>query len=203
MKKVLIVLSLIILTGCGSKEFKEVYENINIGNNIESYQLDLRIYGNRDNKRINEMYKIDNYKNQKYKIDTINVIYYFVDGRLFEEGIDENSKYKESSENIFYDTDLILQGLNNITSKKEVENDIDGKELKVYEIKLKDEYIEELLNKLGYTNNFKEVSGKVYLENENIFKICYKIDNLNIDGAFFRINSIKDFNIDVKTNINI
>lgn len=202
MKKIIILLlSIIILTGCTDKELKEKYNDIK--NSIESYQLDLRIYGSFDNKKVNKIYKIDNYKNQKYKIDTINVIYYFVDGKLFEEQIDENSKYKESSENIFYDTDLILQGLNNITSKKEVENDIDGKELKVYEIKLKDEYIEELLNKLGYTNNFKEVSGKVYLENENIFKICYKIDNLNIDGAFFRINSIKDFNIDVKTNINI
>lgn len=202
MKKIIILLlSIIILTGCTDKELKEEYNDIK--NSIESYQLDLRVYGSFDNKKVNKIYKIDNYKNQKYKIDTINVIYYFVDGRLFEEQIDENSKYKESSENIFYDTDLILQGLNNITSKKEFENDIDGKELKVYEIKLKDEYIEELLNKLGYTNNFKEVSGKVYLENENIFKICYKIDNLNIDGAFFRINSIKDFNIDVKTNINI
>lgn len=200
-KLIILLLSIIILMGCTDKELKEKYNDTK--NSIESYQLDLRIYGSFDNKKVNKIYKIDNYKNQKYKIDTINVIYYFVDGRLFEEQIDENSKYKESSENIFYDTDLILQGLNNITSKKEVENDIDGKELKVYEIKLKDEYIEELLNKLGYTNNFKEVSGKVYLENENIFKICYKIDNLNIDGAFFRINSIKDFNIDVKTNINI
>ena len=200
-KLIILLLSIIILTGCTDKELKEKYNDTK--KSVESYQLDLRVYGNFDNKKINKTYKIDNYKNQKYKIDTINVIYYFVDGRLFEEQIDENIEYKESSENIFYDTDLILQGLNNITSKKEVENGIDGKELKVYEIKLKDEYIEELLNKLGYTNNFKEVSGKVYLENENIFKICYKIDNLNIDGAFFRINSIKDFNIDVKTNINI
>ena len=200
-KLIILLLSIIILTGCTDKELKEEYNDIK--NSVEIYQLDLRVYGSFDNKKINKTYKIDNYKNQKYKIDTINVIYYFVDGRLFEEQIDENIEYKESSENIFYDTDLILQGLNNITSKKEVENDIDGKELKVYEIKLKDEYIEELLNKLGYTNNFKEVSGKVYLENENVFKICYKIDNLNIDGAFFRINSIKDFNIDVKTNSNI
>ena len=200
-KLIILLLSIIILTGCTDKELKEKYNDIK--KSVESYQLDLRVYGSFDNKKVNKTYKIDNYKNQKYKIDTINVIYYFVDGRLFEEQIDENIEYKESSENIFYDTDLILQGLNNITSKKEVENDIDGKELKVYEIKLKDEYIEELLNKLGYTNNFKEVSGKVYLENENIFKICYKIDNLNIDGAFFRINSIKDFNIDVKTNSNI
>ena len=204
MKKVLIILSLILLTGCGNKEFKEVYENMNIGDNIESYQLDLRIYGNIDNKTINEMYKIDNYKNQKYKIDTFNLTYYFIDGKMFEEKeVMEEIQYNETNENIFYDTNIILEGLNNITSKKEIENDIEGKELKVYEVKIKDNYIKELLNKLGYTNSYNEASGKVYLENENIYKIIYIIDDLNINGTFFRINGINDINIDVKTNSEI
>ena len=204
MKKVLIVLSLIILTGCGSKEFKEVYENINIGNNIESYQLDLRIYGNRDNKRINEMYKIDNYKNQKYKIDTFDLTYYFIDGKIYEEKeVMEEIIYNETDENIFYDTSIILEGLNNITSKKEIENDIEGKELKVYEVELKDDYIKELLNKLGYTNSYNEASGKVYLENDIIYKVIYIVDDLNINGTFFRVNGINDINIDVNTSSEI
>ena len=204
MKKVLIVLSLIILTGCGSKEFKEAYENINIGNNIESYQLDLRIYGNRDNKRINEMYKIDNYQNQKYKIDTFNLTYYFIDGKMYEEKeVKEEIIYNETNENIFYDTSIILEGLNNITSKKEIENDIEGKELKVYEVDLKDDYIKELLNKLGYTNSYTEASGKVYLENDNIYKVIYIVDELNINGTFFRVNGINDININVNTSSEI
>ena len=204
MKKVLIILSLILLTGCSSKEFKEAYENINIGNNIESYQLDLRIYGNRDNKRINEMYKIDNYKNQKYKIDTFNLTYYFIDGKMFEENeIKEEIQYNETDENIFYDTNIILEGLNNITSKKEIENDIEGKELILYEVKLKDDYIKNLLNKLDDTNNYNEAYGKVYLENNNIYKVIYIVDDLNINGTFFRVNGINDINIDVKTNSEI
>ena len=137
MKKVLIILSLILLTGCGNKEFKSAYENMNIGKNIESYQLDLRIYGSVDNKRINKMYKIDNYKNQKYKIDTFDLTYYFIDGKMYEEKeIMEEIQYNETNENIFYDTNIILDGLNNITSKTEIENDIEGKELKVYEEKM-------------------------------------------------------------------
>ena len=204
MKKVLIILSLILLTGCGSKEFKEAYENINIGNNIESYQLDLRIYGKRDNKRISEMYKIDNYKNQKYKIDTFNLTYYFIDGKMFEEKeVKEEIQYNETDENIFYDTSIILEGLNNITSKKEIENDLEGKELVLYEVKLKDDYIKELLNKLGYTNSYNEASGKVYLENNNIYKVIYILDDLNINGTFFRVNGINNININVKTSSEI
>ena len=205
MKKIImLLLSITLLTGCTEKEFKEKYDDMKIGESIESYQLDLRIYGNSDNKKINEMYKIDNYKNQKYKIDTLNLTYYFIDGKMYEEKeIKEEIEYNETKENIFYDTDIILQGLNNITSKKEIKNDIDGKEMKVYEVKYKDEFIKDLLNKLGYSNNYKEVKGKVYLENDKIYKIIYVIDNLNINGTFFRINGIKDFNIDVKTNSNV
>ncbi len=196
MKKVLLALSLILLTGCNNKEFKEAYENMNIGDNIESYQLDLRIYGNIDNKSISEMYKIDNYKNQKYKIDTFDLTYYFIDGKMYEKNETlEETKYNETEENIFYDTNIILEGLNNITSKKEIENDIKGKELKVYEVKLKDDYIKELLNKLGYTNSYNEASGKVYLENNNAYKVIYIIDELNVNGTFFRINNISDINI--------
>ena len=198
MKKILIILSVILLTGCGNEEFKKAYENINIGDNIESYQLDLRIYGNIDNESINEMYKIDNYKNLKYKIDTFDLTYYFIDGKMYEEKeILEETQYSETNENIFYDTNIILEGLNNIKSKKAIENDIEGKVLTAYEVKLKDNYIKELLNKLGYTNNYNDVSGKVYLENDNIYKIIYVVDNLNINGTFFRVNSINDININV------
>ena len=204
MKKILIVLSLILLTGCGNKEFKEAYKNINIGDNIESYQLDLRIYGSIDDKRINEMYKIDNYKNQKYKINTFDLTYYFIDGKMYEEKeIMEEIQYNETNENIFYDTNIILEGLNNITSKTEIENDIEGKELEVYEVKLKDNYIKDLLNKLGYTNSYNEANGKVYLDNDNIYKVIYTIDDLNINGTFFRVNGINDINIDVNTSSEI
>ncbi len=204
MKKILIVLSLFLLTGCGNKEFKEAYKNMNIGKNIESYQLDLRIYGSIDNKRINEMYKIDNYENQKYKIDTFDLTYYFIDGKMYEEKeIMEEIQYNETKQNIFYDTNIILDGLNNITSKTEIENDIEGKELKLYEVELKDEYIKELLNKLGYINSYNEASGKIYLENNNIYKIIYTVDDLNVNGTFFRVNGINDININVKTNSEI
>ena len=204
MKKILIVLSLFLLTGCGNKEFKEAYKNMNIGKNIESYQLDLRIYGSIDNKRINEMYKIDNYENQKYKIDTFDLTYYFIDGKMYEEKeIMEEIQYNETKQNIFYDTNIILDGLNNITSKTEIENDIEGKELKLYEVELKGEYIKELLNKLGYINSYNEASGKIYLENNNIYKIIYTVDDLNVNGTFFRVNGINDININVKTNSEI
>ncbi len=205
MKKIfIIVFCLILLTGCNGKELKEIYNNMKIGESIESYQLDLRIYGENNGERVNEMYKIDNYKNQKYKIDTYNLTYYFIDGIMYEEKeIKEEIVYNKTNDEIFYDTDIILEGLNNITAKEEIENDIEGKELKVYEVELNDEYIKELLSKIGYQNDYSEAKGKVYLENDNIYKVIYIVDGLTINGTYFRINNINDINIDVKGDSNI
>lgn len=205
MKKIfIIVFCLILLTGCNGKELKEVYNNMKIGESIESYQLDLRIYGENNGERVNEMYKIDNYKNQKYKIDTYNLTYYFIDGIMYEEKeIKEEIVYNKTNDEIFYDTDIILEGLNNITAKEEIENDIEGKKLKVYEVELNDEYIKELLSKIGYQNDYSEAKGKVYLENDNIYKVIYIVDGLTINGTYFRINNINDINIDVKGDSNI
>lgn len=68
---------------------------------------------------------------------------------------------------------------------------------------MKDEYIKELLNKLGYINSYNEASGKIYLENDNIYKVIYIIDDLNINGTFFRVNGINDINIDVNPSSEI
>ena len=48
--------------------------------NIESYQLDLRIYG-----KENKMIKIDNYKNEEFKIVTNDDTYYVLNGITYKE----------------------------------------------------------------------------------------------------------------------
>lgn len=199
MKKLFcLLLGAILLTGCGSK-LEKTYDNMKIGDNIESYQLDLRIYGTVDNKRVNEIIKIDNYKNVQYKIDNSEFTYYVANGVTYktpsrlEEG--KEQVYEKVTEDLFYDTDLLLQGLNNIKSKTETENDL-NLELEVYNIELKDSYIKDLLTKLGYDSNFTESSGKLYLSDGNLYKIIYNVDSLIIDAGFFRINGIREFNID-------
>ena len=212
MKKILLALSLflIFLTGCGVN-LEEQYKKMEIGKEIDSYQLDLRIYGTFDNMKINEMYKIDNYKNKEFKIQTKEATYYIVNDILYKEvNTDDNKNnkvphlseeknivsYEKTNDNVFKETDILLQGLNNIKSKKEIDNDITALELEVYSIKIKDEYIKSLLKKLGYADKFEKASGKVYLQNENLYKLVCKIDDLTINATFLKVNDIKEINID-------
>ena len=71
MKKSLVlwILLLLAISGCGKKNFDKEYNNMQIGN-IDSYQLDLRIYGEE-----NVNFKIDNYKNESYKVYTSCLLY--------------------------------------------------------------------------------------------------------------------------------
>ncbi len=72
MKKVLLgIIGVLILTGCTNKEMVSYYENTKAGGKIDSYQLDLRIYGTYGDKTFNEIVRVDNYKGTQFKVDNI------------------------------------------------------------------------------------------------------------------------------------
>ena len=189
MKKILLILiPILILTGCG-KNLNKQYEDMQIGN-IESYQLDLRIYG-----KENKMIKIDNYKNEEFKIVTNDDTYYVLNGITYKETENKETKYEKVDEKVFTNTDLLLQALKNIKSKKEIDNDIKGLDLKLYEVTMDSNYVKSLLKELGYSEEYSNITSKVYLQNNTIYRIEHKIDDLKISATFFRINNIKKLNI--------
>lgn len=189
MKKILLILiPILILTGCG-KNLNKQYEDMQIGN-IESYQLDLRIYG-----KENKMIKIDNYKNEEFKIITNDDTYYVLNGITYKEIENKETKYEKVDEKVFTNTDLLLQALKNIKSKKEIDNDIKGLDLKLYEVTIDSNYIKSLLKELGYSEEYSNITSKVYLQNNTIYRIEHKIDDLKISATFFRVNNIKKSNI--------
>lgn len=189
MKKILLILiPILILTGCG-KNLNKQYEDMQIGN-IESYQLDLRIYG-----KENKMIKIDNYKNEEFKIVTNDDTYYVLNGITYKEIENKETKYEKVDEKVFTNTDLLLQALKNIKSKKEIDNDIKGLDLKLYEVTIDSNYIKSLLKELGYSEEYSNITSKVYLQNNTIYRIEHKIDDLKISATFFRVNNIKKSNI--------
>ena len=189
MKKILLILiPILILTGCG-KNLNKQYEDMQIGN-IESYQLDLRIYG-----KENKMIKIDNYKNEEFKIVTNDDTYYVLNGITYKETKNKETKYEKVDEKVFTNTDLLLQALKNIKSKKEIDNDIKGLDLKLYEVTIDSNYIKSLLKELGYSEEYSNITSKVYLQNNTIYRIEHKIDDLKISATFFRVNNIKKSNI--------
>ena len=48
-----------------------------------------------------------------------------------------------------------------------------------------------LLNELAYDSNYNNAKGKIYIKDNNIYKIIYEIDDLTITATFFRINNIR------------
>ena len=96
MKKSLVlwILLLLAISGCGKKNFDKEYNNMQIGN-IDSYQLDLRIYG-----KENKMIKIDNYKNEEFKIVTNDDTYYVLNGITYKETENKETKYEKVDEPI-------------------------------------------------------------------------------------------------------
>ena len=189
MKKILLILiPILILTGCG-KNLNKQYEDMQIGN-IESYQLDLRIYG-----KENKMIKIDNYKNEEFKIVTNDDTYYVLNGITYKETENKETKYEKVDEKVFTNTDLLLQALKNIKSKKEIDNDIKGLDLKLYEVTIDSNYIKSLLKELGYSEEYSNITSKIYLQNNTIYRIEHKIDDLKISATFFRVNNIKKLSI--------
>ena len=192
MKKILLILiPILILTGCG-KNLNKQYEDMQIGN-IESYQLDLRIYG-----KENKMIKIDNYKNEEFKIVTNDDTYYVLNGITYKETENKETKYEKVDEKVFTNTDLLLQALKNIKAKKEIDNDIKGLDLKLYEVTIDSNYIKSLLKELGYSEEYSNITSKIYLQNNTIYRIEHKIDDLKISATFFRVNNIKELNINVE-----
>lgn len=192
MKKILlIIIPILILTGCG-KNLNKQYEDMQIGN-IESYQLDLRIYG-----KENKMIKIDNYKNEEFKIVTNDDTYYVLNGITYKETENKETKYEKVDEKVFTNTDLLLQALKNIKSKKEIDNDIKGLDLKLYEVTIDSNYVKSLLKELGYSEEYSNITSKIYLQNNTIYRIEHKIDDLKISATFFRVNNIKELNINVE-----
>ena len=189
MKKILLILiPILILTGCG-KNLNKQYEDMQIGN-IESYQLDLRIYG-----KENKMIKIDNYKNEEFKIITNDDTYYVLNGITYKETENKETKYEKVDEKVFTNTDLLLQALKNIKAKKEIDNDIKGLDLKLYEVTIDSNYIKSLLKELGYSEEYSNITSKIYLQNNTIYRIEHKIDDLKISATFFRVNNIKKLSI--------
>ena len=72
MKKLLLAfVGVLILSGCTNKEMVTYYENTKAGGAIDSYQLDLRIYGTFNEKSYSEIVRVDNYKGTQLKIDYI------------------------------------------------------------------------------------------------------------------------------------
>lgn len=208
MKKILLgILGVLLISGCTNKDMVSYYENTKAGGAIDSYQLDLRIYGSYGGETYNEIVRVDNYKGTQFKIDNIgkntavpNVeekepnseeteddmlpflrdnASYRIDNKNYE--LKDNS-YVEVETLMYTNPDSYLEVLTKAKKVEELKEDKIGEETyKTYTFKVNKSDMESIL-KDGALKDLKlksDVSAKVWIDKDaRVYRIIYYL----VDG---------------------
>lgn len=168
---------------------------------ISGYRMDLRIYGTYNNKNINKIIMINNYKDTNKDI-TIS------DGDKEEHYIIKDSKkYKVeddalvSIDNVSYsNTDVYLKNINNIKNIKESKDEkIGDKTYKVYTGKVSASDMSDILkeSQLDIKLN-SDIDTEVWLTQDNyVYKVYYKLDSLTIYASYFGYDTINKIDLNM------
>ena len=167
----------------------------------KSYRMDLRIYGIYNNKGINKIIMVNNYKNTDKEITVT------VDGKEEKYLIKDNKNYKivdEKLSNIdkvpYENTEVYLNGVNKLKNLKQGESQSIGKDkYKVYKGEISAKDIEDILKEsdLDIKTN-KDIETEVWLTSDNyVYKVYYKLDNLTIYASYFGYGSMNKVNLDM------
>lgn len=202
MKKYLIgcLLAVLLLTGCGKNEITKSYDKMQIGKEIESYQLDLRIYGTHNNKSVSEIVRVDNYKGTQFRIDYISMsnrketpreraerdekdlrkdnALYIIDNVKYRQN-DSGRFVKTTEESLYTDPTLYLNGLKHLKSNEYNREETSAdKKYKVYTISVKASTMKDILKNsvLQDVKLTKDVTGEVWIDaDEYVYKIIYNV----------------------------
>ena len=215
MKKFLVVVaSVLLLVGCGNKELKKYYDNMEVNPNMIGYTIDLRFDGIYNDKKVNDIVRVDNYMNKDYIINDSNRVIdkedslreadlYISNGKSY---VMKEEKYISVEETSMYtNTNIYLTGL--LKAKKvgkPTEDEIGTKKYTSYTFKVDKKTMNEILKntslKLEVT---KDVEAKVYIEEDKVYKIVYNIhtgleqeDTLVLSVCYFKFNGTRELNID-------
>ncbi|HOZ54351.1 MAG TPA: hypothetical protein PKY25_03395 [Bacilli bacterium] len=215
MKKIyILVIFLLLLSGCSKSDLKKYYENMSIKfNKIQGYKLDLRIVGNTDKIIVNKTIKISNFRNTDYEISTANIIknmfdafkngktalndnydkIYIINNKVYEE--DENLKLVKSSKKLssikYRNPNTYLEGLINVKKvKKIIDLTILKEKYKVYDVIVNKKYISKIVTDTGIKfEGKKDCSAKIYIDKyKRVNKIIYTIEGITITATYYDIN---------------
>jgi outer membrane lipoprotein-sorting protein len=210
-KKIFVLVVLLLtVNGCTSHDFDIYYENMKSSNSgINGYSMNLRIYGNYDNIRINEIIRISDYKDLEYKITKLDLpkrdeagkynndeirndkVIYIVNGKTYVAL--EGKKYSVANEDVKYNNpSLYIEGLKNISDVKEKTSEkINNQTYIVYSVTFNKDFIYELVDDINVdaVKIKNDVTGKIYVTEENYLdRIIYNIDNVTIDAYYYEID---------------
>ena len=143
MKKIILIFVILLSVSCNNKKMTEEYNNIKEAkDNIDSYKLDLRVYGILNDKKVNEIVKVINsafdyevniitsndvtYGGEIHLAPTFIItddnIIYINNGKLYVK--DDLDKYSISKDKLKYtDPSVYLNGLDDIKKIKDIKEE--------------------------------------------------------------------------------
>ncbi|MDD2203592.1 MAG: membrane lipoprotein lipid attachment site-containing protein [Bacilli bacterium] len=213
MKKILCLVSLLlIVTGCSNSQFEPNYNKMEVSDKgINGYSLYLSVSGKVGEDSINQIIKIDNYKDQEYKIekpdneipevreedkeeikeedvDTNKNVFYVLNNKLYIAG--EDGKYVEDTKNTKYNNPAIyLDGLKTVTNVSEPKEKASGET--EYDVTFSKKTAEKILKDLelkGLTLS-DDIKGQIILNKDGYVKnIIYNIGDIRINAIYYRVN---------------
>jgi hypothetical protein len=218
MKKIVILCSLmLIISGCSVGKFSSDYKKIKASDDkIDSYTLNLRIYGIYNNDKINKNMRIESYKNNQYMITIFNntkksidrknneidnneleqandEIIYVVNKKTYV--VNKTGEYIESKGDVRYDNPSIyLSGLNHISKINKVAKETIGtNKYDVYDVNFSKKSVMTILKDTTYSDIkiSDNVTGQIYIDqNGYIYRIIYNIEGVTINANY----NVKDLN---------
>lgn len=207
LKGLVVALVLISVTGCigGNRTVRdetisEAYQSMQIERGgISGYVLDLRVSGEINGSSINEIVRINNNNNNDFQITYIDALnyeeneqeFYIIDGVKY--GQNSDGEYVETEKELrFSDTNLILEGLNNVVELSEPRQEtIANNVYSVYDAVVRKDIVDEILES-GNINLIPEenVETKIYInEDGHVYRIIYNIEDLRLSASFFSIDN--------------
>lgn len=180
-----IIMFLFFITGCSDSRLKKSYNLMKISN-IESYILDLKVYG----KNIDDNYRISNYKNEQLK-----VVYFTLENKTLTNYVKyvEDNKYYEMVGSDFVasetkpkytDTNVFLTGL---LKAKKVQVSDKQSTYKIYNVVFDKNFFNDLLKSINIDVAVDEdISGEIHLDKDSrVNRIIYKSDEITINANYF------------------
>lgn len=167
----------------------------------ESYKMDLRIYGKYNNKGINNIIMVTNYKDTDKDI-TITAgekeeKYLVKEGKRYSV---KDEKLTEVAKAPYENTEIFLSGASKLTNVEQAaDEEISGVKYKVYKGTISSSNMNEIIEATELDLKAdKDASVEVWLTQDNyVYKIYYKIDELTIYPSFFGYGKMNKVNLDM------
>lgn len=211
----LFVLFLLTACGKGDTELLKVYEKMNASTELlNGYSIDLRANGRYDGNVINDIVRINNYKDNAFRVFITNAninfetnqreedsVQYIINKRIYV--LDEKTnQYAITHNPVTYSNPLVyLMGLKSVSEIVNTKNEkIGNNEYLVYDVKFnKDEIQPVVVDAVFSFNKIKDnPTGKIYVDKDGkLYRIIYEIEDLTINATYFGINNASEIVVPV------